>query len=177
VATHPGIKLDWNAEAVKAKMVERLKRNVGRAAIEVQRSIKKVLSSPGSGKMYRRGQGKNIVRSQITKEVVLKKKSKERFTKEEGLWAGEQGARIRDTGWHRASAPGEAPAADTGTLRRSIQVDLSEINELRAYVGTSLPYAAALELGTRYIAPRPYMRVGLNLAKEKAEEIVLSGIK
>lgn len=54
---------------------------------------------------------------------------------------------------HKASAPGEAPAVDTGTLINSIY------NEDRAplakAIGSRLPYAYYLEFGTRKIAPRP----------------------
>lgn len=141
--------LTWQGRAVQARIVERLKRNIDKAAIHVQRSIKDVLSSPGSGKLYRRSEGKKT------------------------------GRNLRAKGWHRASAPGEAPAADTGELRRRTQVDLTEIDDLRAYVGTKVPYAAALEFGApgRGLAPRPYMRVGMELARERAEEIVRSGIK
>lgn len=54
---------------------------------------------------------------------------------------------------HRASAPGQAPATDTGTLVSSIY------NQDRGYlskaIGSRLPYAFYLEFGTRKIAPRP----------------------
>lgn len=54
---------------------------------------------------------------------------------------------------HQASAPGDAPAPDTGTLQSSIQFISFEDNlgsskmGSRAVVGTSLPYAAFLEFG------------------------------
>ena len=54
---------------------------------------------------------------------------------------------------HRASAPGQAPATDTGTLVSSLY------NEDRGYltkaIGSRLPYAFYLEFGTLKIAPRP----------------------
>jgi HK97 gp10 family phage protein len=60
---------------------------------------------------------------------------------------------------HQASAPGEAPANDTGNLARSISVLEARLVEGKptAYVKASAPYAFALEHGTRYIAPRPFM--------------------
>lgn len=53
---------------------------------------------------------------------------------------------------HQASAAGQAPATDTGNLVGSIHTD---IQGLRASVGSRLAYAAYLEYGTRTIAPRP----------------------
>lgn len=55
---------------------------------------------------------------------------------------------------HRASAPGEAPATDTGRLANSIQAD---IEGKSATVFTNLEYAPWLEFGTRTIEPRPFM--------------------
>lgn len=54
---------------------------------------------------------------------------------------------------HQASAPGEAPATDTGSLVKSI--DFKQSKPLEATVGSSLIYGAYLEFGTRRIAPRP----------------------
>lgn len=56
---------------------------------------------------------------------------------------------------HRSSAPGEAPAVDTGTLINSIGVKMP--NELLAVVYAGVEYALHLELGTVRIAPRPFM--------------------
>lgn len=55
---------------------------------------------------------------------------------------------------HRASAPGEAPATDTGRLANSIEADIEGKN---ATVFTNVNYAPWLEFGTRTIAPRPFM--------------------
>ena len=61
---------------------------------------------------------------------------------------------------HQASAPGQAPASDTGNLARNIQIELSA-DKLRADIGVHnllfTPYARALELGTKTIRARPYM--------------------
>jgi HK97 gp10 family phage protein len=57
---------------------------------------------------------------------------------------------------HQASAPGEAPAIDTGLLVNSIQV--TDYGRLGAMVYTNTEYADVLELGGRHILPRPYMR-------------------
>lgn len=56
---------------------------------------------------------------------------------------------------HQASAPGEAPAVDTGTLRRSILTQRD--GDLRAVVSVGAEYAVWLEFGTRRMAPRPFL--------------------
>ena len=53
---------------------------------------------------------------------------------------------------HQASAPGEAPASDTGTLAASVYAD---IHGMAATIGSRLAYAHYLEFGTRRMAPRP----------------------
>lgn len=55
---------------------------------------------------------------------------------------------------HTASAPGEAPATDTGRLVSSLAAD---INGLRAEVSANTEYAAPLEFGTRKMEPRPFL--------------------
>lgn len=54
---------------------------------------------------------------------------------------------------HIASAPGEAPAIDYGTLVNSIATEFPD--DLRGVVYSPLPYSAYLEFGTAHIAPRP----------------------
>jgi len=54
---------------------------------------------------------------------------------------------------HQASAPGEAPATDTGTLVSSVYFEQS--SKLSATVGSRLAYSAYLEFGTMHILPRP----------------------
>lgn len=53
---------------------------------------------------------------------------------------------------HKASAPGEAPAVDTGTLINSIYSE--DRGYLSKAIGSRLPYAYFLEFGTFRIAPR-----------------------
>ena len=54
---------------------------------------------------------------------------------------------------HTASAPGEAPATDTGRLASS--VNYKKDGAMSATVGSEIVYAAMLEFGTSRIAPRP----------------------
>lgn len=54
---------------------------------------------------------------------------------------------------HRASAPGEAPATDTGALVSSIQY--RAVDALTAEIESRLAYASMLEFGTVHMDPRP----------------------
>lgn len=57
------------------------------------------------------------------------------------------------------SAPGEPPHKQTGRLLGSIAY---EVSGLVARVGTNVKYGRWLELGTRRMAARPWLRRGLN---------------
>lgn len=59
-------------------------------------------------------------------------------------------------GGHQASAPGEAPAIDTGNLVNSIQVEFQN-NYETGIVYTNAEYAEALEYGGAHVAARPFM--------------------
>ena len=55
---------------------------------------------------------------------------------------------------HRASAPGEAPAIDSGELVNSIQN--AQIDQLTAMSFSNMEYAPHLEFGTVHMAKRPF---------------------
>lgn len=57
---------------------------------------------------------------------------------------------------HQASAPGEAPANDTGTLMGSIYHEREA--DLTYTVGSRMVYAAYQEYGTSRMAARPFFR-------------------
>lgn len=77
-------------------------------------------------------------------------------------------------GAHQASAPGEAPATDTGNLANSIQAQMT--GPLAAEVSVGAEYAAALEFGTAdgKIAPRPFLEPALDAARPGFEAAVKS---
>lgn len=92
---------------------------------------------------------------------------------------GREYARGRDK-IHRASAPGQAPATDTGALATSIYNE--DRGEYSKAIGSRLDYAYYLEFGTFRIAPRPawipavertipkmLKRVNVAIAKAKAK--------
>lgn len=66
---------------------------------------------------------------------------------------------------HRASAPGEAPATDTGRLANSVTFETDGPNSVS--VQSLLAYAAYLEWGTFKIAPRPAWMPAAEAARPK----------
>jgi len=56
----------------------------------------------------------------------------------------------------RSSAPGEAPAVQTGRLRASIHYKAPD--PLTRLIGTNLDYGYWLEIGTSKMAARPFLR-------------------
>ena len=106
---------------------------------------------------------------------------------------------------HRASAPGEPPAVDTGRLRASMSVNWTGSGMIRGmveskaspedgvgveninkfgfltkpmffvYVGTNVPYADFLEYGTSKMAPRPFLRPVYDKYRIRIASLLRSG--
>lgn len=73
---------------------------------------------------------------------------------------------------HRPSLPGNYPAVDTGTLRRSITYDVkTEGNVTVGTVGSPIEYGKYLETGTSRMRPRKWLKPSLdaNIGKLKSE--------
>lgn len=72
---------------------------------------------------------------------------------------------------HQASAPGEAPATDTGRLVQSGRAVYDQAN-LLGLATWSTQYAPYLEFGTENMAPRPFARPALMNMREQIQEAV-----
>ena len=85
------------------------------------------------------------------------------------LMSGSRSGRMYGT--HQASAPGEAPAVDTGNLKNSIRAmpDGDGTRVWRVSVGAE--YGAGLEFGTAKIAARPFMRPSAEETRKKIIEV------
>lgn len=77
---------------------------------------------------------------------------------------------------HRASAPGEPPAPDTGRLRQSLRTEYNR-ELLMGTAIASTAYAESLEFGTSRIAPRPFMRPALANRKDEIEAGIADEIR
>ena len=69
---------------------------------------------------------------------------------------------------HRASAPGQAPATDTGRLVSSISQERT--GHAEAEVGSTVEYSKFLEFGTRDMDERPWLRPAVKKAGKNFEE-------
>lgn len=117
---------------------EPIRQELERRAFLVENAAKRLVSGPGTGRLY-----------------------------DTTFWRDAQGRlrKGRKRVPHRASAPGAPPATDTGRLLNSISHSISQQGpEWVARVEAKTNYSLYLELGTRHMAPRPFMRPALRAA-------------
>ena len=79
-------------------------------------------------------------------------------------------------GVHTASVPGEAPAPDTGNLRRNwrrfvFSQPTGKGERITCRIKSDMPYAAALESGTSRMAARPFRQRIIDQAKPEIVSI------
>lgn len=118
------------------------------------------------------GKATERVKQAVAKEIKIglfaSAKHVEREAKE-SILNGEKTGRIykRRTVVHRASAPGEAPASDTGRLVNSINAEVvsSGFEATVKAGGGAVKYARMLEFGTSKMAARPFMFPALERSK------------
>ena len=77
---------------------------------------------------------------------------------------------------HRASGPGQPPASDTGTLARSIVIDVDK-DKMTASVGSNVKYAPFLELGTSRMAARPFLKRALEVKRTQIVKIIQARLR
>ena len=78
---------------------------------------------------------------------------------------------------YRASAPGEAPAARTGTLKNSwgiIAMGSAALGRYSSGIQTNVPYAELLENGTSRMAARPFRERIIRQASPRIGDIFRS---
>jgi HK97 gp10 family phage protein len=76
---------------------------------------------------------------------------------------------------HRASAPGQAPASDTGNLVSKIIVKQKSKNITN--VESNADYSAYLEYGTSKMEPRPFMLPAFEKSKKPILDAVFNRVK
>jgi hypothetical protein len=155
---------------------------VDNASALLEGAIKEELSTPGTGRVY----VSRAVRARVDKRTGRKTRGLSRDAK--ALLGGAQGP-ISPFGagkkLHRASSPGDPPAADIGELRRSVGRKPVGPDEVEVGPQTRGKVAAALELGTNRagrggltkIAPRPFMAPALARVRSKMDDGVVADMK
>ncbi len=76
---------------------------------------------------------------------------------------------------HRASAPGQAPASDTGNLVSKIIVKQKSSDVV--HVESNANYSAFLEYGTSKMQPRPFMLPAFEKSKKPILNAVFNRVK
>jgi len=73
---------------------------------------------------------------------------------------------------YTASAPGEAPATATASLRQSVKGTVeTEGKTVIGKVGTDKEHGKELEFGTTHMAPRPWLRPSFEASLDKIKSI------
>jgi len=172
-------KRGWSLNARPAQMLAALgvlaARDAGlaSAAEELVTEWKMILNQPGSGKMYARGSGFITTKGGTRRVVDV---------------GGSPGSPSRASA-HRASAPGEPPAPDEGTLRNSI--DRARMPNGSWRVGTGMRIGLALEYGVNVsgsqvgphpaegyqLQPRPHARPAMAEAKDGMTAVMVSDLQ
>jgi len=101
----------------------------------IERALKVQLGKPGTGRIYRIGKGRKGAKT------------------------------MRKQGLHQASAPGQPPAVNTGTLRRSWQIGGPTGAKVRKY---STPDRIGMQLGS----PVRYARIEGNFGRVRARPYI-----
>jgi hypothetical protein len=103
------------------------------------------------------------------------------------IYKGRGGSELKRPRRHTASGPGEYPAVITGELRKSVDFKVRGQNQLEFGAGgKDILYAKPLEVGTRRIAARRYLKqtvdrlgnkVKTNVSREINKRLKGSGIR
>lgn len=134
--------VDWDQDAADRRVRAWAVRALNAAAVVVVNTAKANLSTSGTG---RRGAGGGIVRH--------------------------TGGTARRVYGAFRSRPGEFPYKQTGRLRASVAYEVDE-NNLVARIGTNVKYGRWLELSTRRLAARPWLRPSLAMATPQVRRIL-----
>lgn len=127
-----------------------MEQDARRAGVVVVGAVKLKLSQPGKGRVYR------------TRRVNL---------------GGRRGVG-KTSRLHRASAPGDPPAVDTGVLRQSYDHHAETVPGAAVLRVFSRDYVASLlELGTTRILPRPHVRPAVEETRQVVVGIMYEGAR
>lgn len=125
-------KLNWSGDQARRQVIQVFVSRLNRAALTLKNHAKILINVEGTG-----------VRQSSTKAKGNRK-------------AKRKGSLVYGA---NPSKPGEPPHKQTGELLRSVSF---EVDGLTARVGTNKPYGRILELGSRRLAARPWLRRALN---------------
>ena len=152
----------WRGPQVRAAIEARTRRVVSAACIIVAREAKELISISGTGRLAPKGSTSRYV---APRYAYMKKKGKHVLVGGK-IVVRHQGGNAAKVYGAFPSKAGQPPRKQTGHLRRSVTYN---VNGLVGRVGTPIKYGRYLELGTRHMKPRPWLRRSL---RTKSDEII-----
>jgi len=184
--------LHFNPERIRQAIMRGVVEGVNDVSIELGKTVREMLSRPGGGRVYFRGGkpkaavvrdlAKAGIRARFGPGFAYVSRSQATALLRSRRSRGLKNQSLRKLGMHKASAPGEPPAADTGNLRRSWQTGFGNPNRTKGdskfilRVGSSVEYARRLEFGDGTVAPRPYIRPSIAIVRPKAKPMIVAAI-
>lgn len=145
-----GLLIRQRLNAVEASVENGVRRGLVAGGARVEATAKNLVRQPGQGRVYTHY-----------------------------LWTDNQG-RLRKgrerPAPHRASAPGDPPASDTGRLMGSIQSGMVG-DGFRNEVTAATEYARWLEFGTLKMAARPFMKPAIDQNRKPVLKILIQEIR
>ncbi len=110
-------------------------------------------------------------KSAVTRSTMLVEKTAQESIKNQGT--GKLYQKYNPRVEHRASAPNQPPATDTGFLGQNITMNVKTQpnGSVVGQVISAAPYSKALEFGTVNMQPRPFMQPALNKNKSRIVKI------
>ena len=154
-----------NKDAVMSALDEAVVEGMNASLVGFGRLLRTTLSQPGTGKIYRIAKGRR------------------------------KGRNAREKGFHRASAPGRPPAANTNRLRASWAAGSTvgfgtsvtgagnrttirqDGKAIVLEFGSRVVYAPILEFGTRTVKRRPYLKPTLRVFEPRVKSIFATALR
>jgi hypothetical protein len=193
------VKVTSNVRAVVAQIDRQIQRKIIESGVEYERILQEEFRSPKTGRVYGaetevsfsgKGGGEREVTfaAAQTLDAGVPVANVVSFTANKGQKASKRLVKFvanrgkrwregkRNSGMHRASAPGEAPAIQTGALRKGISRTITHVEPMRwsIQIGVSIQsgrggptgssqrsIAHILEYGAKHIKERPAWRPAL----------------
>lgn len=144
-----------NRARVEAEIESAIVAELTATAVAYERIVQESFRTPKSGRLY--GGVKAL----------------KRFARQTAA-----GGKISMKGLHRASAPGEAPAIETGALSKGVTHEITKLSRFYFAIGVGVSresgrsdIASWLEFGTARIKPRPAWRPALEILRQSMNQI------
>lgn len=158
----------WHGEKFGKALVPVMQKGVGKMAVELQSKMKRNLAGiEGGGPIHRRVSGRALAMTKSGAVRINKQTGKPilgQFRAGLSATGGKQYdpklKRVIHVGrvyWTGPGAPaGHLPFVRSGSLKN--RISMAKAGTLKMAVGSNLPYALPLELGTRHMRPRPWAK-------------------